>query len=126
MNLITERIRIGTVGELLVQLRLLEHKIQAAPPIKDSGNDLIAVRGEVFRAIQVKTTKGKRYSKARLPEKYHILAVVQLIGGEESVYLDKSPIFLIPQEEVHDAPASISRLERYRMTYNHVNALFQQ
>lgn len=105
-------------------MRLLEHEIQAAPPIKDSGNDLIAVRGNVFRTIQVKTVKGKKYSKADLSERYHILAVVQLIGDEESVYLDKSPIFLIPQEKVHHAPASVSRLEKFRMTYDHVNALF--
>ena len=124
MNRITDEIRIGTAGELLVQLRLLEHAVQTAPPLKDSGNDLIAIRGEIFRAIQVKTTKGTRYSKARLPEMYHILAVVQLIGGEESIYLDKSPIFLIPRDQVRDAPTSISRLEKFRMTQDHVNSLF--
>lgn len=95
----------------------MESEVQAAPPIKDSGNDLIAIKGNVFRAIQAKTTKGKRYSKEGLPEKYHILAVVQLIGGEESVYLDKSPVFLIPREEVNGAPVSISRLGKFRMTY---------
>lgn len=34
MNRITDKMKIGTVGELLVQLRLLEHDIQAAPPLK--------------------------------------------------------------------------------------------
>jgi hypothetical protein len=55
-NPITEAIKTGTVGELLVQLRLLQYDVQAAPPLKDSGNDLIALRGFVVRTIQVKTT----------------------------------------------------------------------
>ena len=50
-NPISARIKIGTIGELLVQLRLLLYQVQAAHPIKDSGNDLIAVKGEVSRAI---------------------------------------------------------------------------
>ena len=70
-NPITERVKIGTIGELLVQLRLLQYDVQAAPPIKDSGNDLIAVKGEAFRGVQVKTTAGQRVSqrdrRARCP-----------------------------------------------------------
>ena len=77
MNRITDNLKIGTVRELLVQLRLLEHDVQAAPPIKDSGNDLIAVRGESFRAIQIKTTTGNNFDKPNPDRKYHILAVVQ-------------------------------------------------
>jgi hypothetical protein len=42
-NPISSEMRIGTLGELLVQLRLLQFDVQAAPPLKDSGNDLIAV-----------------------------------------------------------------------------------
>jgi len=42
-------------------LRLFQHGVQAAPPLKDSGNDLIAVRERVFRAIQVKTTTQDRF-----------------------------------------------------------------
>ena len=57
MNKITDNLKLGTVGELLVQLRLLEFDVQAAPPLKDSGNDLIAIRGIAMRAIQVKATK---------------------------------------------------------------------
>jgi hypothetical protein len=55
-NPISNEIKTGTVGELLVQMRLLQHDVQAAPPLKDSGNDLIALRGFVVRTIQVKTT----------------------------------------------------------------------
>ena len=53
MNKITDRIQTGTVGELLVQIRLLQFGVQAAPPIKDSGNDLIAVNDREFRAVSV-------------------------------------------------------------------------
>ena len=50
---------VGTIGELFVQLRLLEYGIQAAPPIKDSGNDFVAIKGDVVKFIQVKTSKNK-------------------------------------------------------------------
>ncbi len=49
MNKITDNLKLGTFGELLVQLRLLEFDVQAAPPLKDSGNDLIAIRGTAMR-----------------------------------------------------------------------------
>jgi len=54
----TPELRVGTIGELLVQLRLLQFHVQAAAPLKDSGNDLIAVRATRFHTIQVKTTGG--------------------------------------------------------------------
>ena len=44
-NPIPKNMKTGTIGELLVQLRLLQYNVQAAPPIKDSGNDLIAIKG---------------------------------------------------------------------------------
>lgn len=61
MNQITVQVKIGTIGELLVTLRLLQYGVQAAPPLKDSGNDLIAVRGMRFSAIQVKTITGNNF-----------------------------------------------------------------
>jgi len=124
MNRITEALKKGTVGELLVQLRLLEHKVQAAPPIKDTGNDLIAIRGEVFRAIQVKTTTKNSWSKGRLPKMYHVVAVVKFEYSAESFCLDESSIYLIPRNEVDKAPTNISRLQSFLMTRNHVNSLF--
>jgi hypothetical protein len=81
MNPITNKIKIGTVGELLVQLRLLEFDVQAAPPLKDSGNDLIAIRGEPMRAIQMKTTArndGFPFRLDALPKMYPSLAIVRL------------------------------------------------
>lgn len=104
MNKITERMKLGTVGELLVQLRLLEFDVQAAPPLKDSGNDLIAIRGTSMRAIQIKTTRAEEdgfpIRVAQLPELYHALAIVKLEGGEDTLYLDQSRIFLIGKDDV--------------------------
>jgi hypothetical protein len=65
----------ATLGELLVQLRLLEYGIQAAPPIKDSGNDLIAIRGEVVKFIQVKTSCEIAQPRD-LPDVYHLVVLV--------------------------------------------------
>ena len=59
LNQITNKIQTGTIGELLVQIRLLQYGVQAAPPIKDSGNDLIAMNGEVFRAVSVAAGRAK-------------------------------------------------------------------
>jgi hypothetical protein len=47
MNPVDDDAVIGKIGEMLVQLRLLLHSIQAAPPILDSGNDLIALKAEL-------------------------------------------------------------------------------
>ena len=81
MNNLPQLIEKGAYGEILVQLRFLEYGVQPAPPNKDTGNDLIAVRQESFRAIQVKTTTVEfpiKFTKADLPELYHILAIVVL------------------------------------------------
>lgn len=68
----------GTLGEILVQAYLLAHGVQGAPPVKDSGNDLIAVRGNSFRAIQVRTSASGKIHKPSPDCLYHILAVVHL------------------------------------------------
>ena len=81
-NKLPKSVWIGTIGEVLAQLRLLEFGIQSAPPIKDSGNDLIAIKGEIVKYIQVKTKlDGNSYSK-NLPEIYHLLFCVDLKYGE--------------------------------------------
>lgn len=124
-NAITDNLKIGTLGELLVQIRLLEHNVQAAPPIKDSGNDLIAVRGEVFRGIQVKTTAGLRVHPARLPRHYHIVAVVHLSSTDNAVLLDQSRVFLVPREVVESNRGRLpSEMGPYELTGTHVDTLF--
>lgn len=114
----------GTVGELLVQLRLLQFDVQAAPPIKDSGNDLIAVRCHTFRAIQVKATAGNAYPVDDLPEFYHLLAVVHLAGEDSNLFLDRSRVFLIPKGRVAKASRQIARLEEYAVSQEHIDELF--
>ena len=98
MNPLSEKMHCGTLGELLVQIRLFQHGVQASPPIKDSGNDLIAIRGECFRAVQVKTRTTDPFVLGPLPARYHILALVHLIGEGENVRLDHSRVFLVPRE----------------------------
>lgn len=86
----------GTLGELFVQLRLLEYGVQAAPPIKDSGNDLIAIKGETVKFIQVKTESRLR----NLPKIYHLIAIVNLQyskGG--SLMLNESKIWILKKGE---------------------------
>ena len=109
-----------------MQIRLLEHGVQAAPPLKDSGNDLIAVYRDQFRAIQVKTVAtGGTYRKADLPPLYHLLAVVRLEGGKGNPYLlDESDVFLILHDEVERAPSDTSNLVEYRLTAERVDAVF--
>lgn len=124
MNQVTDRIKTGALGELLVQIRLLQLGVQAAPPIKDSGNDLIAVNGHEFRAISVRTTTSLTYNKPNAARSYHILAVVRLVGDDRIVTLDTSEIFLIPQAEVASAPTRCDRLEQYRFTRHAVEAHF--
>ena len=125
VNPISEEMATGTLGELLVQLRLLQYGVQAAPPLKDSGNDLIAVKGQAFRAIQVKTTTRATFSKANL-RSFHILAVVYLAGEMNDIWLDKSHVFLIPGSDVAGVTTAIERLGQYRMTQEWVDNLFQQ
>ncbi len=124
MNDLPDKMNTGALGELLVQIRLLQFGVQAAPPLKDSGNDLIAVRKGVFKAIQVKTTTGNSYSARDLPERYHILAVVKLCASNGEVCLNSSQVFLIPKSMVSTAPRGCARLSDYRLTRKHVDRLF--
>jgi hypothetical protein len=122
-NPITENIKIGTLGELLVQIRLLQYGVQAAPPIKDSGNDLIAIRGEVFRGIQVKTTTVERHQLRNLPAHYHILALVELRGDGDDIFLDDSALYLLPRSAV-EAQGIPECLEPFRISRAVVDNLF--
>ncbi len=123
-NPISENIKIGTVGELLVQIRLLQFGVQAAPPLKDSGNDLIAVRGESFRGVQVKTTARGNLQWNNLPQHYHILALVDLAGVDENVFLDASRVYLVPRPEVDNVRANDGSLEQYSICQELVDNLF--
>ena len=125
MNPISKEVRIGTIGELLVALRLLQYGVQAAQPLKDSGNDLIAVKGEVFRAIQVKTTQAAAFSLTGLNKRlFHIVALVSLVGEGHSIYLDQSRIFLLAKSQIDRSKYRIEELNEYEMDEQFVNRLF--
>lgn len=104
MNPLPTHLSNGTFGELLVQIRLFQHHVQAAPPIKDSGNDLIAIRDEFYRPIQVKTTVNfpVKFNKKELPAHYHVLAIVVIpcdsIFDLSQIPLDACRIFLLQRK----------------------------
>ena len=109
-----------------MQFRLLQFNVQAAQPLKDSGNDLIAIRGDAFRAVSVRATTGKRFNKPKKERKYHILAVVRFQKTEGGgVSLDASDLFLIPQTEVAALSNKIVDLGHFRICQDLVDYLFK-
>jgi len=123
-NPLPKTIDIGTIGELLVQLRLLEFGVQAAPPIKDSGNDLIAIKGEVCKYIQVKTTEGDRFNISRLPLIYHILALVKLEKEQDMISLDRSKIFLLKKSNINKKSYNCSELKDSEINTSLINSIW--
>ena len=125
MNPLSKKLITGTVGELLVQLRLFQYDVQAAPPLKDSGNDLIAVRGRTIKAIQVKTT-AKINGKFQIPKDrlYHILACVKLDGAGNDLSLDASEVYLIDREAIATNAVKTNCLDNYRISQELVDRLF--
>lgn len=125
-NPISAQISLGTVGELLVQLRLLQFDVQAAPPLKDSGNDLIAIRGSAMRTVQVKTTKAPRPRFPSKKRRYDLLALVQFHGHDRTLLLDQSVVYLIPKESLVHVSRSWQALVHFKLTKEHVNSLFSE
>jgi hypothetical protein len=125
-NPISEQIKTGTVGELLVQLRLLQYGVQAAPPLKDSGNDLIALKGFAVRCVQVKTTTNNVPAWPPKDKLYHLLAVVRLKGGGHDLSLDQSTVYLLSRVEVRRARRSWPGLEEFRLNECRVEVLFRE
>lgn len=125
----------GAFGELLVQCRLLLHSVQAAPPIKDTGNDLIAVCGSRFTAVQVKARVPNphfTFDHAQLMgRKFHILAMVwihdfalSLDKKHVTVGLDRCNIFLLTKEQITKGTYSFEELRPFLMTDVRVAELF--
>ena len=97
----------GTLGELITQTFLLAHGVQAAPPIKDSGNDLIAVRGGSFRAVQVRTSARGVIYRPDPACLYHILAAVHLPYDGDFPLVSKARVFLFTAEQVADLTGTV-------------------
>ena len=128
MNPLPDKLARGALGEIFVQLKLLQFGIQAAPPIKDSGNDLIAIKEDVFKAIQVKTTVGKhfKFDKNDLPSRYHLLALVRLVGGDSEVDWNKSKIYILPKDKVTKGYYTEEELRSYCFSNAYVNEIFSK
>lgn len=132
MNSLSDTFLEGTFGELFVQLRLLQYEVQAAPPLKDTGNDLIAIKGDILKAIQVKTTKKDdqiKYDFKKLSQrKYHILALVFLDQKESdepnALNIDKCKIYLLNNSEVKKGTYKKEELAAFELNQKLVDSLF--
>jgi hypothetical protein len=126
MNPLYPKMVTGTVGELFVQLRLLQYSVQAAPPIRDTGNDLIAVKGSVLKAIQIKTTSGQIRSKhLRLRRAFHVLAVVIIKVENHEFRLDESDIFIFDRNDITTRRYDLSSLHQYKLNQRIIDKIFQ-
>ena len=124
-NPITPNMKIGKLGELLVQLRLLQFGVQAAPPLIDSGNDLVALKGYVVRTIQVKTTRGEVRIPSALPSMYHLVALVGLEVRDSAILLDDSKVYLLERHQLANPTSGLrSSLPEFGLTERRVNELF--
>lgn len=99
----------GTLGELIAQTHLLAHGVQAAPPIKDSGNDLIAIRERIFRAVQVRTSASGSIHRPNPARLYHILAAVHLPFDGDFPLVAQARVFLFPLDQVDHLSGTVDR-----------------
>ena len=123
-NPISRQLTTGTVGELLVQLRLLQYGVQAAPPLKDSGNDLIALRGFEVRCIQVKTTADDLPRWPHEGNNYHLLAIVRFAGEGCELQLDRTDIYLLRKSELANITRSWEGIREFALSAKRVDELF--
>lgn len=114
----------GTLGELYVQIRLLEHGIQAAPPLKDSGNDLIAVYQDEFRAVQVRSTTSDTIDKPADEKLYHVLAVVKFQQADH-ISIDTAELYLFSKSEVATITSNLSNHKNKKLSSERVQRLFK-
>lgn len=124
MNPLYATTKEGTIGELLVQLHLLQYNVQSAPPIKDSGNDLIAICGKVFRAVQVRTTTVEAIDKPGNTVLYHVLAIVQLPSINGRFIVNSAQIYLFSQDEVKGLSGKVSCYHDNLLSEDLIHRLF--
>lgn len=131
MNPLSANLLTGTVGELIVQLRLLQFDVQSVSTHKDTGNDLLATKDEAFRAVQIKTTRSAEgqiaFNRAEMmARKFHILALVFLAGEADRLDVDQCDVYVLARTEVEKGCYRRDELDRYRLTRDRINALFAQ
>lgn len=132
-NPLPSQLEIGTIGELLAQLRLLQYNVQAAPPLKDTGNDLIAIRSSVIKCVQIKTSIRGVFSLKNLhkPQKrYGFALFVKLERDGKNILLDQSKIFLLTKEEIFKSiknkhSISATKLTKYDLDESIINKIFK-
>lgn len=105
MNELPERNELykGALGELIVRAVLFAHGVDASRPCADTGNDLIAVKGDQFRAVQVKSSVVDLVEKILdLGERrFHILAFVFFPKGSNRPYsVRDARVFLLGRDEL--------------------------
>lgn len=119
--------RLGTIGELLTQIRLLEYQIEPSIPLIDSGNDIIAIKEDIVKYIQVKTRSyDKQKWRFRNLRKYDILVLIKLHENPEE--LDKAKIYFLSKNEVAGRGSiRFDRIEdRYLLSQDRINQLFSR
>lgn len=124
MNPLSDTLVTGTTGELLFQLRLLQFGVQAAPPLRDSGNDLIAIKGDTLRAIQIKTTTGDTPRLEKPRRNFHFLGLACLVGDGDVLHADECRLYLIPKDDVDVIKKGEQRLADYALTRELVERVF--
>src|SRR2546430_10346307 len=115
----------GTLGELIAQTHMLAHGVQAPPPIKDSGNDLIAVRGSAFRAVQVRTSARGLIRRPDADTLYHILAAAHLPFRDGAPLGSEARVFLFPAEVVRELAGTVDQYPRALISDELVLKLWQ-
>lgn len=126
-NPLPPRLATGTLGELLVQVRLLQFDVQAAPPLKDSGNDLVAFLRREARTIQVKTATNRMPRRRNLPDHYDLLVLVKLHRDGNGLHLDSSRIYILQRNAV--ATIRRANLDAFELRQNdetHSRRLIEQ
>jgi len=114
------------MGELLAQVYLLAHGVRAAPPIRDSGNDLIACRKGQFRALQVKTKKNPSFSRRGFPEIYDGVVLVVLKEDDEN-FGETKPIISVMRRDEFESAEGLGKktIEAFRINPERINGLFR-
>jgi len=105
-NPLDNNIHKGTVGEILVQLKLLTLNIESFPPLKDSGTDLVAHIGNSYKGIQVKTKQDG--NKWNFPPKGRIYDILALVELDKNLLLDQSKIWILTKKEAEENKQTIS------------------
>jgi hypothetical protein len=118
---------LGMIGQLLVQTRLLQFGVEAAPPLTDSGNDLIAIRFPSIHTIQVKTRRKQSLNLGKIPKRFSILALVHIAEGEErhTIDLERSSVYLLPANVADDRSFNRETLKHYVLSEAAVNDFFE-